>query len=62
MTRTIRLRPWQKAAFDAYAAADTPDFLAVATPGAGKTTFALAVARYELGRRPSRLVLETPRG
>lgn len=60
MTRTIRLRPWQKAAFDAYVAADVPDFLAVATPGAGKTTFALTVARYELGRRPCRLVVVAP--
>ena len=60
MTRTIRLRPWQKAAFDAYVAADAPDFLAVATPGAGKTTFALAAARFELGRRPSRLVVVAP--
>jgi superfamily II DNA or RNA helicase len=60
MTRTIRLRPWQKAAFDAYVAADAPDFLAVATPGAGTTTFALTVARYELGRRPCRLVVVAP--
>ncbi len=60
MTRTIRLRPWQKAAFDAYVGADVPDFLAVATPGAGKTTFALAAARYELGRRPARLVVVAP--
>jgi superfamily II DNA or RNA helicase len=60
MTRTIRLRPWQKAAFDAYVAADAPDFLAVATPGAGKTTFALAAARYELGRRPTRLIVVAP--
>ncbi|MET0146928.1 MAG: DEAD/DEAH box helicase [Ilumatobacteraceae bacterium] len=60
MTRTIRLRPWQKAAFDAYVAADGPDFLAVATPGAGKTTFALAAARYTLGERPGRLVVVAP--
>ena len=60
MTRTIRLRPWQKAAFDAFVASDAPDFLAVATPGAGKTTFALAAARYELGQRPSRLVVVAP--
>ena len=60
MTRTIRLRPWQKAAFDAFVAADAPDFLAVATPGAGKTTFALAAARYELGRRPTRLIVVAP--
>jgi superfamily II DNA or RNA helicase len=46
---TITLRPWQRAAFDAYHAATRPDFLAVATPGAGKTTFALACARATLG-------------
>lgn len=60
MTRAIRLRPWQKAAFDAFCASDSPDFLAVATPGAGKTTFALTTARYELGRRPGRLVVVAP--
>jgi superfamily II DNA or RNA helicase len=60
MTRTIRLRPWQKAAFDAFRAASTPDFLTVATPGAGKTTFALAAARAELGERPGRLIVVAP--
>ena len=60
MTRTIRLRRWQKVAFDAYVEADRTDFLAVATPGAGKTTFALAVARYELARRPARLIVVAP--
>ena len=30
MTRSIRLRPWQKAAFDAFTTAPKPDFLAVA--------------------------------
>jgi len=60
MTRTIRLRPWQKAAFDAFSASESPDFLAVATPGAGKTTFALAAARHELGKRPGRLIVVAP--
>ena len=60
MTRAIRLRPWQKAAFDAFSASESPDFLAVATPGAGKTTFALTAARFELGRRPGRLVVVAP--
>src|SRR6266576_3144054 len=45
MTRIIRLRPWQKAALDQFVDADKPDFLAVATPGAGKTTFALTAGR-----------------
>ena len=41
------LRAWQQEALDAYLArdgAEARDFLAVATPGAGKTTFALRVA------------------
>lgn len=45
------LRAWQQAAMDAYAATSPRDFLTVATPGAGKTTFALSVAAELLGRR-----------
>ncbi|MFV0308364.1 MAG: DEAD/DEAH box helicase, partial [Desertimonas sp.] len=60
MTRTIRLRRWQKAALDAYAEADASDFLAVATPGAGKTTFALAVARLALTDGARRLIVVAP--
>jgi superfamily II DNA or RNA helicase len=48
------LRAWQQEALDAYLArVDTADrdFLAVATPGAGKTTFALRVASELLERR-----------
>lgn len=45
---TLRLRPWQRIAFDAFTASPQPDFLAVATPGAGKTTFALTCARWAL--------------
>jgi superfamily II DNA or RNA helicase len=60
MTRTVRLRPWQKAAFDRFAASDAKDFLAVATPGAGKTTFALTAARHTLAKHPSRLVVVAP--
>jgi superfamily II DNA or RNA helicase len=48
MTRSIRLRRWQKAALDTFRERPGPDFLAVATPGAGKTTFALAAARQDL--------------
>jgi superfamily II DNA or RNA helicase len=47
---TVTLRPWQRAAFDAFDATPEPDFLAVATPGAGKTTFALTCARATLAR------------
>ncbi len=46
-----RLRAWQSAALDKYFAQDPRDFLAVATPGAGKTTFALTVASELLSRR-----------
>lgn len=38
------LRAWQRTALARYLAAAPRDFLAVATPGAGKTTFALRVA------------------
>ncbi len=60
MTRSIRLRPWQKAALDQFVDARRPDFLAVATPGAGKTTFALTAARHRLAIRPGRLVVVAP--
>ena len=60
MTRTVRLRPWQKAALDRFISATGPDFLAVATPGAGKTTFALTAARHELAARPRKLVVVAP--
>jgi len=50
MTRSVKLRPWQKRAVEAFVASDRSDFLAVATPGAGKTTFALTALRLELGR------------
>ena len=60
VTRVVRLRPWQKAALDRFVEAGRPDFLAVATPGAGKTTFALTVARHQLAERPGRLVVVAP--
>ncbi|WP_326596887.1 DEAD/DEAH box helicase [Streptomyces sp. NBC_01803] len=43
-----KLRAWQQGAMDAYLAAQPRDFLAVATPGAGKTTFALTLASWLL--------------
>jgi superfamily II DNA or RNA helicase len=59
--RTIRLRTWQKNALDAFQAGGDPDFLAVATPGAGKTTFALTAARQALAAHPGRrLVVVAP--
>lgn len=71
-----RLRAWQLAALEAYeaassagtagaaglvAAAASKDFLVTATPGAGKTTFALAVAcRLLAGRVVDRIVVVAP--
>ena len=45
-----RLRAWQQAALDEYLKREPRDFLAVATPGAGKTTFALRIATDLLDR------------
>ena len=45
-----KLRAWQQRALDQYLQQEPRDFLAVATPGAGKTTFALRVATELLGR------------
>ncbi len=45
------LRAWQQEALDIYLRDEPRDFLAVATPGAGKTTFALRVAAELLHRR-----------
>ena len=57
MARTVALRPWQKAALERLSASESPDFLAVATPGAGKTTFALMAARQALAADHLRRVL-----
>jgi superfamily II DNA or RNA helicase len=57
---TVTLRPWQRAAFDAFRACPDPDYLAVATPGAGKTTFALTCARASLAERRQTLVVVAP--
>jgi superfamily II DNA or RNA helicase len=53
MSEPIHLRPWQRAAFDQFTADSHRDFLAVATPGAGKTTFALTCARWALLQAPA---------
>lgn len=53
----IRLRPWQSEALDAFSLSERTDFLAVATPGAGKTTFALTAAVQDLGEHPGRRVV-----
>lgn len=46
-----QLRAWQRRALTKYLATKPRDFLAVATPGAGKTTFALRVAAELLADR-----------
>ena len=56
-----RLRAWQQEALDDYLAREPRDYLAVATPGAGKTTFALRVAADLLARRVvHQLTIVTP--
>jgi superfamily II DNA or RNA helicase len=45
------LRGWQRAAYEEYFRVARRDFLLVATPGAGKTTYALTVAAHLLSRR-----------
>ncbi len=62
MSRSVRLRPWQKAALEQFESSAGPDFLAVATPGAGKTTFALTAAVHQLAAPggPRRLVVVAP--
>ncbi len=51
------LRAWQRQALSRYGDALPKDFLVTATPGAGKTTFALAVARMLLDKRLVRRVV-----
>mgnify|MGYP000411443070 FL=1 len=55
------LRAWQSEALDAYFSTEPKDFLAAATPGAGKTTFALRLATELLRRRTiDRITVVTP--
>ena len=61
MARTLRLRRWQRDALERFRTAEGSDFLAVATPGAGKTTFALTAALHWLAEHPdARLVVVAP--
>ncbi len=60
MSDRVQLRQWQREAFDKFAASEQKDFLAVATPGAGKTTFALACARWALSNERRRLIIVAP--
>jgi superfamily II DNA or RNA helicase len=55
------LRAWQRSALSRYLATGPRDFLAVATPGAGKTAFALRVAAELLADRTiTALTVVTP--
>jgi superfamily II DNA or RNA helicase len=55
------LRGWQKDAYHEYFRLPRRDFLLVATPGAGKTTYALTVAAELLARREiAALTIVTP--
>lgn len=51
------LRAWQREALGRFEASGSASFLAVATPGAGKTTFALTAARRALVARTIRRVV-----
>ncbi len=51
-----KLRAWQEEALEAYLRSAERDFLAVATPGAGKTTYALRIATELLDRGVIRAV------
>ncbi len=56
-----RLRAWQAEALDQYFETEPRDFLAAATPGAGKTTFALRLAAELLARRTvERVIVVAP--
>ncbi|MHB1171468.1 MAG: DEAD/DEAH box helicase [Lacisediminihabitans sp.] len=56
-----KLRAWQAEALAAYFEREPRDFLAAATPGAGKTTFALRLAAELLARKViDRITVVTP--
>ena len=61
MTRSQHLRVWQRDAFELYQRTQPRNFLTVATPGAGKTTFALTIAADLMSRGVvERVVIVTP--
>jgi len=56
----IDLREWQKQAIELYNDLNQKDFLAVATPGAGKTIFALYLAHDLQKGNVKQIIIVTP--
>jgi superfamily II DNA or RNA helicase len=61
MTLPAGLRRWQREALETYEATYPEDFLLSATPGAGKTTFAVTLANRLIARKAvSRVIVVAP--
>lgn len=60
MSRTVALRAWQAEALRRFADRRPTNFMTVACPGAGKTTFALAAVRQRLAGENLPIVVVVP--